>query len=499
MATAKVDFPRLHSFASRLYCAQAKHYTQWAKATHRSSTLTLTDVLAYVTYQSEMGVNAGLIRLRVLAVAWLCTSRGMPDVTHTAGGNMQPRLADALYQISTRTAWKGDCPICLVNPDDYAFESVTGTRYCSFCSACGQRYCGECSVSILENGLELCPTCRAPGAATDAEQYSRLHKLLRERPYTGFTALAQLRLANVCQVLTPRRCDEAAALMEQAAGDGFAQAQYELACMYMTGNCVQLDLDQAHRWFTQSAEQGLTDAQLALANMYMAGIGVPVNEPMAVAWYTKAATHGNVPSMRKLGVYLAVGRGTKLRSDHSVARAMKWFQQAADKGDPESRYWLEAYQTDIALKCMQGIGTNIGIQQAVVWCTRAAEAGDQKAMFMLGRYYYKATGPEHDLAKAKKWLQLAGEQGNAPALEWLNLEKDWPTLPPGTAVLIKLTPTSATGKSAAFNGKAGTVVAPPIAGVPGMVFVKLSDPATTVMLRAKDVYCVAMFADMTLR
>ena len=54
----------------------------------------------------------------------------------------------------------------------------------------------------------------------------------------------------------------------QAAGQGYAKAQFNLGLMYYNGQGVRQDYTQAVQWYRKAAEQGLADAQYNLGVAY---------------------------------------------------------------------------------------------------------------------------------------------------------------------------------------------------------------------------------------
>jgi TPR repeat protein len=76
--------------------------------------------------------------------------------------------------------------------------------------------------------------------------------------------------------------------MRSAAEGGHALAQHGLGFMYMEGDCIDQDGEQAIKWFTLAAEQGLVGSQTTLALMYEEGRGIEKDPEKAKQWYTKA-------------------------------------------------------------------------------------------------------------------------------------------------------------------------------------------------------------------
>jgi hypothetical protein len=92
----------------------------------------------------------------------------------------------------------------------------------------------------------------------------------------------------------------------EAAGQGNADAQYNLGVMYYTGEGVPEDAVEAVRWFRLAAEQGDALAQISLGLSYALGEGVSQDDAEAVRWLTLAASgmtgeeQGAADSIREL-------------------------------------------------------------------------------------------------------------------------------------------------------------------------------------------------------
>src|SRR5581483_3978874 len=99
----------------------------------------------------------------------------------------------------------------------------------------------------------------------------------------GVQAEAALRAGNF---------EQAAALLQQRAQAGDAEAQYHLASLYRTGRGVPHDDVMAFRWMKAAAEKGHAKAQFNLARMYLAGRGVAADAGAAQNWLAKSAARG---------------------------------------------------------------------------------------------------------------------------------------------------------------------------------------------------------------
>ena len=96
---------------------------------------------------------------------------------------------------------------------------------------------------------------------------------------------------------------------QKAAEQGKAIAQFNLGTMYLLGQGVPKDDQQAVFWFRKAAEQGDAVSQSLLGTAYVDGRGVPKDDQQAVVWYRKAAEQGQAEAQSNLGLMYANGRG----------------------------------------------------------------------------------------------------------------------------------------------------------------------------------------------
>jgi len=82
----------------------------------------------------------------------------------------------------------------------------------------------------------------------------------------------------------------------------------------------------------EAAEQGNALAQMELARLHEKGQGVPLSPPTAEVWYRKAAEQGFDAAQFHLGRLLASGEGAEA-SETSLAAAESWYSRAAAQGN----------------------------------------------------------------------------------------------------------------------------------------------------------------------
>jgi len=99
-------------------------------------------------------------------------------------------------------------------------------------------------------------------------------------------------------------------------------------------------------------------------------------------------------------------RGQGMPQDN--AEALRWYRQAADKGDANAQY---------ALGFMYGNGEGVpqDYGEAVSWFRKAADQGNVEAQYSLGSVYRDGDGVSRDYAEAVRWYRKAADQGDKTA------------------------------------------------------------------------------------
>jgi TPR repeat protein len=95
--------------------------------------------------------------------------------------------------------------------------------------------------------------------------------------------------------------------------------------------------------------------------------------------------------------------GTGVEKDY--AKAVEYFQKAADQGDSGGEYGLGcAYD--------YGLGLGKDYSQAVKWYRKSSDQGNSYGQFGLGNCYELGKGVSRDLEKAKNLYELSAKQNN---------------------------------------------------------------------------------------
>jgi localization factor PodJL len=156
--------------------------------------------------------------------------------------------------------------------------------------------------------------------------------------------------------------------LRQAAADGDARAQFEVAAIYTEGRAVPEDLKTAAVWYERAASQGFAPAQYRLGNLYEAGKGVDKDLTQARIWYQQAAEAGNRMAMHNLAaLYAGGGLGTQ-----QFDAAAKWFEEAANRGMTDSQF-------NLGMLYARGLGVKQDLSASFKWFALAATRGDGDA------------------------------------------------------------------------------------------------------------------------
>jgi len=142
----------------------------------------------------------------------------------------------------------------------------------------------------------------------------------------------------------------------------------------------------------------------AIGATYAADNWVGHNTAEAVKWYRQAAEKGDPDAQNSLGAAYFHGTGV----EKNEAEAVKWFRQAAEQGYAEA-------QKNMGAIYYNGTGVEKDEAEAVKWFLKAAEQGYAEAQNKLGEAYFNGTGIAKNEAEAVKWFRQAAEQGHALA------------------------------------------------------------------------------------
>lgn len=157
--------------------------------------------------------------------------------------------------------------------------------------------------------------------------------------------------------------------LRQAAADGDARAQFEIAAIYGEGQATEQDFAESAKWYERSAAQGFVPAEYRLGSLYEHGKGVEKDLMQAKLWYQRAAEAGNRMSMHNLAALYASGElGTQ-----EFSMAAEWFERAAVRGLTDSQF-------NLGMLYARGLGVPQNMPESFKWFSLAAAQGDDGAV-----------------------------------------------------------------------------------------------------------------------
>lgn len=124
-------------------------------------------------------------------------------------------------------------------------------------------------------------------------------------------------------------------MVQKAANQNHARAQYCLGWHYSKGIGIRKDDDEAFKWYKKAAEQGHAESQYWVAFAYEIGTdfgsSLPKNKEKALHWYKKAAEQGHADAAICLAEHLMNSDGI----DKNYEEAEKWLLKVKQKGKEE--------------------------------------------------------------------------------------------------------------------------------------------------------------------
>lgn len=253
--------------------------------------------------------------------------------------------------------------------------------------------------SINTKGMKEAQKAMAAGDYDKAfKEYSRIAK-------EGKNPLAHFSLGLFFENGWGRPVDRGEAckhFKEAAQGEIPAGAHWYAECLEDGINGTP-DPGQAAIWYEKAVELGHSLSLCSLAELYMTGRGVPGDPQKALELCQIPAQQASVSAQVRWGKFY-------LKGDESIRdyqAAIRWFEYAAERNNPEARYYLGVIVRDGHAGTMKpGTGR--------YFFELAASQGYMPAYFQTGKLYFNApvdpkTGwlSEDDLAKAYLWLSTA--------------------------------------------------------------------------------------------
>jgi len=273
---------------------------------------------------------------------------------------------------------------------------------------------------------------------------------------------------------------EAFALFLKSAERGNVDAMLEVSSRYKSGTGVPQSFEKGRFWDKKAAETGNAEAQYRYATSFGfvtdSGIWIVDGDGTSDAqrqadnllyWLSKSADQGYVAAKLTLGLALIKGgQGKAFHTDVNIEKGLGLVREAADAGnwdaqghmaswlqtgyklkanrEESDRYWalLDAHtEPEVQLAIAQHYseadrsqyragshtyqGRELSFDEtnriAFEWYRKAADQGNDKAIWNLGLMYGQGRGVYKDEQEAAKYFRSAADLGNSSAMYSLGL------------------------------------------------------------------------------
>lgn len=185
-----------------------------------------------------------------------------------------------------------------------------------------------------------------------------------------------------------------------------AAALLVLALMPMLATAQSYKTGQEGRGLTElesDANSGDKTAEFELGRRYYYQRSIK-DDAKALHWFELAAEQGVPWAEYETATMYINGEGTTA----DPVKAMKWYRAAARDGILVAKY-------DIGFMYLLGQGVAKDPVEAAKWLKIAADGGEPRAQYFLGLMYRDGTGVPQDYPQALKLLRAAAAQRVAPA------------------------------------------------------------------------------------
>jgi hypothetical protein len=201
--------------------------------------------------------------------------------------------------------------------------------------------------------------------------------------------------------------NEAFVWIEKSAMSGFDSAQVAISKYYLNVPHKR-NVVVSLTYCRNAAAQGNAYAQYDLASRYEKGEIAPLDTERSWVLYKIAAENNEAHAQYKLGLILLDISNHPSKAD---SIAVDWITKAAKRGLPEAEHRLGRLY-------LQGVGVQKNRETAIDWITKSAEHGYASAQFLMG--FLAKTDEE-----AEPWYSKASEQNLAVAQMYLGILKKW--------------------------------------------------------------------------
>lgn len=198
--------------------------------------------------------------------------------------------------------------------------------------------------------------------------------------------------------------DDTLLLLEKAAAQGYAPAQYKLG-VYWREQAAEHS-KKAFDWFLKAANQNDPRAQFYLGECYLIGRGCPLNFRSAKKMFIAAEAQGSAAAAEKLGEGYVANQPFELSQELKA----EWYGSGVLFGNPRAQFGLAGI---FAKK-----NSDTDDQKAFKLFKDAAYQGYAKGQQNLAIFYQSGRGCAKNMQEAVWWYLQAAKKGIEPAMKY---------------------------------------------------------------------------------
>lgn len=204
--------------------------------------------------------------------------------------------------------------------------------------------------------------------------------------------------------IAPQDVQKARMLLLEASKAGSPEADYEIGLAYLKGSHGwEKNFQEGAYFIKKSAANDYKPANIMLATLFMNGQPLLGDKQEALMHLALMAVDGEVDAQYKLALLL---------KDFGIPLydriAFHWLEKAAEFNFSDAKYLLAQFYQD-------GIGTEINYDKSFLLYQEMASQHYPDAFLALARFYHYGWGTTADPLKAKQWLTLAIDANAADA------------------------------------------------------------------------------------
>jgi len=194
-------------------------------------------------------------------------------------------------------------------------------------------------------------------------------------------------------------------LAEPLAEANNIQALSLMADLYVNGRGLKADTKKAANYYLNAAKQGDAKSQVNIALLYQKGKGVKKDLAKSDYWYRKAARLNHPVALNKVGMDYKTGRRVK----KNYKQAVEYFSHAADQGNASAI-------NNLGVMYMQGLGVKKNHIVAIGWFKQATTKRNVNAYINLGKIYKHGDRRVRNRNKSIKWFKKAAHRNRVYAM-----------------------------------------------------------------------------------